>query len=317
MGKKDLWQSDYFDNNDRFADLFNGVLFHGKEIIKSSELENADSTLVHHFPNQNPSKIICDKIRKWKGQYLSVFILENQSYIDYGMVLRAIKEEAIAYEVQRKHSFQEAKRRKYSFTNNEFLSGMKKNQKFIPVITLILYLGTEEKWDGARTLYELLDIDDALKPFVTNYRLNIFDYHDLNDFSFFKTENKLLFELLSNFNNKHEIGRILLQDSRSRYLDKETASAISGIIGEKIDLNSIREFSGHKEVYNMCKAWEEIKNDARNEGLEEGISQGISQGHLEEQRKNLDSLMRTLNFTLEQALDALDIPIEDRKRYYS
>ena len=30
MGKKDLWQSDYFDDKERFADMINGVMFDGK-----------------------------------------------------------------------------------------------------------------------------------------------------------------------------------------------------------------------------------------------------------------------------------------------
>lgn len=305
MGKKDLWQSDYFDDKTRFADLFNGVLFHGKEIIKSTELDDVDSTIVHHFQNQSPVKIICDKVRKWNGQYLSVLILENQSYIDYGMVLRVIREESATYETQRKHFFREAKRKKYKFTSHEFLSGMKKDQKFTPVITLILYLGTEQKWEGAKTLYELLDIDDVLKPFVMNYRLNIFDYHEQEDFSVFKTENRLLFELLSNFNNKQKMQEILHQDSRSRCLDKETASAILGIIGVKIDLNNIKVLNNHTEEYDMCKAWEDMKTDARNEGIED------------EQRKNVDSLIKNLHLTLEQALDALEISSTDRKKYYS
>lgn len=33
MGKKDLWQSDYFDKNERFADIFNGTLFQGETDI--------------------------------------------------------------------------------------------------------------------------------------------------------------------------------------------------------------------------------------------------------------------------------------------
>ena len=32
MGQKDLWQSDYFDSNARFADAYNGIFFGGKEM---------------------------------------------------------------------------------------------------------------------------------------------------------------------------------------------------------------------------------------------------------------------------------------------
>ncbi len=63
----------------------------------------------------------------------------------------------------------------------------------------------------------------------------------------------------------------------------------------------------------MCKAWE----DMRNEGIEIGIQQGIQTGHNEEQQKNVMSLMKTMNLSLEQALDALEISENDRKKFYS
>ena len=46
---------------------------------------------------------------------------------------------------------------------------MKKDQKFTPIIPLILYLGTKSEWDGGKSLYHLLDIDEDLKPFVNDY----------------------------------------------------------------------------------------------------------------------------------------------------
>ena len=45
MGKKDLWQSDYFDDKRRFADMMNGALFHGKQVMKAEELGDADAGL--------------------------------------------------------------------------------------------------------------------------------------------------------------------------------------------------------------------------------------------------------------------------------
>ena len=41
MGQQDLYQSDFYDDKNRFADIFNGVLFDGKEVMKPEELESA------------------------------------------------------------------------------------------------------------------------------------------------------------------------------------------------------------------------------------------------------------------------------------
>lgn len=34
MGQQDLYQSDFYEDKSRFADVFNGVLFGGKEVMK-------------------------------------------------------------------------------------------------------------------------------------------------------------------------------------------------------------------------------------------------------------------------------------------
>ncbi len=55
MGQKDLYQSDFYEDNRRFADVFNGVLFEGKEIVKPEELEEAVAFL--EIPKRMQGKI--------------------------------------------------------------------------------------------------------------------------------------------------------------------------------------------------------------------------------------------------------------------
>ena len=68
-----------------------------------------------------------------------------------------------------------------------FFSGMTKEEKFIPVITLVVYCGIDHPWDGARCLYDLLDIDDEMKAFISNYRLNLYDCHEHDTFDEYHT----------------------------------------------------------------------------------------------------------------------------------
>ena len=110
MGQKDLYESDFYEDKVCFADVFNGVLFEGNEVVKPEELEEIDSVQVSLQNRKTGKKVICDKIRKWKGKYVSIMVLENQSYIDYGMVFRVMESEAIGYGKQRKERFL-AKRR--------------------------------------------------------------------------------------------------------------------------------------------------------------------------------------------------------------
>ena len=317
MGQKDAWQSDYFDSNIRFADAYNGIFFHGEEIIKPEELEPCDSVFIQNFQNQNTVKVICDKVRKWKGQYLAILPLENQSYVDYRMVLRIMQEEVLGYEKQRKEAYEKAKLEDYSFDKNEFLSGMKKDQKFLPVIPLILYLGTDSEWDGARTLYQLLNIDEGLKPFVNDYKLNFYDYHNQTDFSNFKTENKLLFEVLANAADKEKVKQLFQEEAEKYSLDREAAAALTGMAGIRMDLDKLKEEKEGKVEYKMCKAFQEITQEARDEGYKLGMDDGYKNGMDANTTANITALMETMNLTLEQALDALKITGERRNKFYS
>ncbi len=313
MGQKDLWQCDYFDSNVRFADIYNGIFFGGNTIIKPEELEPEDSVLVRHFQNTDSAKVICDKVRKWKGHSLAILPLENQSYIDYRMVLRAMQEEVLLYEKQRKADFEELKQKNYTFDSNEFLSKMARNQKFTPVIPLVLYLGNEKPWDGARHLHDLLKLDDRLKPFVNDYKINLYDYHNEKDFSVFKTENRLLFEVLSHADDKEKVAQIFQKEAENYTLDKEAATALLGMVGIQMDLDKLKEEKDGKVEYKMCKAFQEITQEARNDGYSSGKNDGIHKGISD----SIQALMETMNLTLEQAMDALKISEEQRRHFYS
>ena len=42
-------------------------------------------------------------------------------------------------------------------------------------LTLVLYFGTEKRWTAPRSLYEAIDIPEEFKPFVQDYRINLFE----------------------------------------------------------------------------------------------------------------------------------------------
>lgn len=271
MGKKDLWQCDYFDDKGRFADMFNGVMFQGNPVMKEEELEEADSKLVHHEESGEAVSVIRDKGYKWKGQHVSICILENQSYVDYRMVFRVMLEESVSYIKQQKKVFKKWKESGYKFAGDEFLSQMRKEEKFMPVITLILYLGKEKAWDGAKTLYELLRINEELKPFVTNYRVNLFDYHDEQDFSRFRTDNRFLFELLSNSEDEIKTEEIIKNYLNDYSLDEEVVQAVFGILDKKEDIEKYKKKAEKGDVVSMWKAWDDHKERGRKEALKESL----------------------------------------------
>ena len=293
MGKQDDFQSHYFENKQRFADIYNGCLFGGRQLMKPEDLEEADSVVVLPSLNTKATKVIADKVRKWKGYYASVLILESQSYIDYRMVLRAMRNDLLNYEKQRVHTYQNLLAGGYQPSTDERLSRTPKDLKLAPCITLVIYIGTEDAWDGKTELYDLLNIDDDLKPYVSNYRFNLFDYHEHKDFSIFKTENRYLFEALAKSDDKEKMMQYLetcpLQGSK----DPDIVSAVLGSIGRKMTTKDLERIQ-NKETggYDMCKALRDMIEDGRKEGISIGRDEGISIG---KQQGTIHTLFNLVN----------------------
>ena len=58
-----------------------------------------------------------------------------------------------------------------------------KSTERYPVVTLVLYMGYKGHWNKARTLYEGFThpVSERLKPYVWNYRINVFEIAYLTD----------------------------------------------------------------------------------------------------------------------------------------
>ncbi len=82
---------------------------------------------------------------------------------------------------------------------------MKKGEKFAPIITLVVYFGTDSPWDGARCLYDLLEIDDELKEYVTNYRLNLYDCQEHDSFEEYRTGLRQVFKTVEKGEERYDI----------------------------------------------------------------------------------------------------------------
>ncbi len=298
MGKPDIYQSGYFEDRRRFADLVNGVLYEGRQLVKPEELQELDTELVSI--RGNGKKTVRDKVRLWKGLAIAVISLENQNYIDYRMVVRNMLTESMAYEKQCKR-LERKHRGEKGLGNDAFLSGMKKEEKLFPVITIVVYYGAGKPWDGEKELYGLLEMEGReayIKPYISNYKLNLFDINDYDSFGQFHTELESLFEFLR-YSGEKELLEEKLKQNRARYshLDKETVRLLSRLANvEKLEHIQEKEKGG----IDMCKAWEDQKL--------EGIMEGRKEGRMELIRR----IMENRKMSLEEVLEMTGMSEEER-----
>ena len=91
---------------------------------------------------------------------------------------------------------------------------------------------------------------------------------EITDFTGFRTSIRQLFEVLQNAYDKEKMQEVLQNDEKFSMVDRETVEAINLFAGTDIDIDE------KEEVIDMCKAWEEQKNEGREEGRELGREEG-------------------------------------------
>ena len=209
---------------------------------------------------------------KYTGKSYVVLIgVENQSDIHYAIPIKNMFYDVMAYGNQVKETAKKHRKDKDTTTSDEFLSGFTKEDKLIPVITITVYLGTKE-WDGPRKLSDMFgDVDEELMPFIPDYRINLLAPREITDFTGFRTSIRQLFEVLKNAYDKEKMQEVLQNDEKFSKVDRETVEAINLFAGTDIDIDE------KEEVIDMCKAWEDQKNEGRELGREEGRELGERQ----------------------------------------
>ena len=284
--KPDIVVKNYWRNNEQFADFFNAVLFDGKEIIKADELEDIDteeSSILEHKDYAESIGAARDnvKIRKKSTIYnveLVILGMEGQERIHYAMPMRVM---GYDYGTYKKQYDDNAKKYKNAngMSRDEYMSKMKKMDKFIPVITIVVYYG-ENPWDGALSLHEMLNIPKEVEPFVNDYKMHLIEarknnlkLHNINNIDLFN-----LLEILLNKDEKlKETKEKAIQYASEHDVDKSEIMTVAGAANCKMDYDMI----AGKGSVDMCTVFEETRFEGRLEGRLEGKLEGRAEEIIE------------------------------------
>lgn len=292
MGKYDTCMKEFLQNKDRFADLFNGCCFQGRQIIRAEDLREASENYVitdKRLPGktrQKDTEIIRDvKMVLGSGMVLQVLAVENQSYIDYAMPVRCMGYDAAEYRRQLKERKQERRLlmnsenrpKNPAVSMDETLAGILSSDRLHPVYTLCLYSGTEP-WDGPRKLSDMMAFDPQnknLQSLFEEYHLHLFCINEQHVFDAFRSDLKPLFQAINCRNNKKKMIE-LMKDETYSHLNEDTWDAIAVMTDNAAMLQKkdLYKTENQKEEFNMCQALQELMQDERNEGRIEGRNEG-------------------------------------------
>ena len=182
--------------------------------------------------------------------------------------------------------------------------------KFLPVITLVLYYG-EKDWDGPRSLYDMLVIPDRIKRFVGNYPINIIQMKD-NDLLFHNQYNVDLFTVMSIVYNTEKTMNQKIEELRQYESDRLIDEKVIDVIVATTNLKVNKKKVGEQK---LCTFWDEVMEYGKNEGKIEGKNEGLIEGKREAQYEAIHNIMESLNMSMEQAMDVLKIPESERAKY--
>ena len=138
MGQKDITEKILEDYNDVFADIINGLLFDGVQEIKPEDLENTTVHAQYKAEDGKVHELERDIAKYWKEEKVELAIcgIENQSKVEKNMPFRIVGYDGAAYRSQLQ---QERKR-------------------MLPVVTIVLYFGTDRHWNSKKKIKELMEI---------------------------------------------------------------------------------------------------------------------------------------------------------------
>lgn len=270
--KNDTISKDFWRDNEHFADLFNAVLFGGEQVVKPDNLEEMD-TDVSGVIMADDYKLSLGRFRdvvkkNFGGIELVVLGLEIQEYIHYGMPLRTMIYDSLGYLKE----FEGV--RKWNKDNgvkavdaDELLSGIKKDDRFHPIINIILYYG-EKEWDGPVSLKDMMvDMPERFANLFADYEINLVQMLDSGRLLFHNEDVRILFDVVSNI-YKSNIDYIY-----SKYDGTEADGELFWMIGKITSNENMLEISREKkgESVVMCDAWREYVEGKQRETTIEDI----------------------------------------------
>jgi len=256
MQEKDITQKMLERHNDVFSDIVNVLLFGGKKVVEEETLFDAvtDSALKIDGRVRFQDR---DVAKYWKDSQINIALLgiENQTTPNKLMPFRVISYDGTEYGKQ-------------SRTENI-------DKKKYPVISLVLYLGFEQKWLYPKNLLGIIDVDEKLRPYVNDYKINLFEiaYLDREIIDSFTSD----FWILADYLYQMRVNKNYVADKKSIGHIEELLMLMSAMTGDK-RFEEIIDEANKKEVVNMCEVLDIVEARGIEKGREEGIEKGREEG---------------------------------------
>lgn len=157
-------------------------MFDGEQILKADMLSIHNEKKQQRMKNQKRKPLILmgvrdnQKLAAFPGtQFAVILSSENQRKVHYAMPVRNMLYDGMDYKHQIDNYTHKHRENKDWGGPAEFLSGLNKDEKLIPVLTIVLYYG-DDPWNGPKCLHDMITFPPELLPwkdYFPDYKLNL------------------------------------------------------------------------------------------------------------------------------------------------
>ena len=259
MAEQDSREKHLFYYSEVFAALWNGLIFRSpNEAIRADLLEDAPTEYID-IPKRAPFKRVRDVMKYCKnraGLNVALLGLENQTAEDASMIGRIMCYDGLAYSHQ--------------------LSRTPKDRKIMPVFTAVVYFGYNARWDGARSLRDIVDLPAQWQRHFCDYRIRVIELAWLTD------------EEIDALSGDIKALAVCLRKFRLKELDRwpdteiahvaEVLDLLGDITGSSWFSDIKDDYASHCGSVKMCEMFEKYNAGLIAVGEERGKAEGIAIG---------------------------------------
>ena len=301
MAQADIAEKSFIALNDVFADIFNVLVFGGKQMMTEDSLSDCNPLSQYKADDERLHEQERDIFKLWRGHGVNLLLagIENQTKPDKDMPFRVIGYDGAAYRSQ------------LLKTEEKEINGKRKKvpvKERYPVLTIVLYFG-KEFWNYPKNLIECFEpplvedeITEVLKEYIQDYRVHVFDIPRLTkeQVQLFRSDFKAVADYYTNVYNDSVY---VPDDTVIAHVD-EFLKLMKVLTGDKRFEEIAHAVIGtEKGEIRMCRILDEreARGEARGfeRGLEQGIEQGIEQGKV-----------KTLVFLVKDGVISKEIAVE-------
>ena len=300
MAEKDIIEKKLESYDEVFADIVNGLLFQGEQLVKPEELSNAQPHAYYKAAG-NIRELERDIAKNWKriNLCLAFYGLENETEQEDDFPLRVVGYDGAEYRNQLRYE-------KDADGKRRLVPGPR-----YPIVTLGLYFGLSH-WTKPRNLLDCLDIPEELRPYVSDYHVNIFEIAWLTDeeLSRFHSDFRIVAEY---FVQLRKNGNYVPTPQEMTHV-REVLDLLSVLTKDRRFVAAYDLWDDEEEPHNMSEVLDRMIHegweDGRKKGWEDGRKKGNEEGREEGRILTLYELVRKGILSMADAAEGVGLTVD-------